>query len=76
MKNDYLNFSVVERRNMVAAFISEQLFLVGGVGKYRRKLKTVEKYDINAGENLSLCKFKSKLFYIINKHRFVLLIYV
>ncbi|XP_020280898.1 uncharacterized protein LOC109853324 isoform X2 [Pseudomyrmex gracilis] len=35
------------RRHMVATFIKNKLFLVGGVGRYRRKLKSVDIYNIH-----------------------------
>ncbi|XP_006618264.1 uncharacterized protein LOC102681085 isoform X1 [Apis dorsata] len=38
------------RRHMIAAFISNKLIIVGGVGKHRVKLRSVDILDIHTGE--------------------------
>ncbi|XP_011700582.1 PREDICTED: uncharacterized protein LOC105457557 isoform X1 [Wasmannia auropunctata] len=47
----------VERRHMIAVFLNNYLVLVGGVGRYRKKLQSVDIYNIytglwTSGENL------------------------
>ncbi|XP_071569157.1 uncharacterized protein [Temnothorax nylanderi] len=36
----------VERRHMITVFLKDKLYLVGGVGRYRQKLRTIDIYDI------------------------------
>ncbi|XP_071569156.1 uncharacterized protein [Temnothorax nylanderi] len=39
----------VERRHMITVFLKDKLYLVGGVGRYRQKLRTIDIYDIYTG---------------------------
>ncbi|RLU16282.1 hypothetical protein DMN91_012042 [Ooceraea biroi] len=38
------------RRHMIAAFVGSKLLLVGGVGRYRAKLSSVDVYDVHTGK--------------------------
>jgi hypothetical protein len=38
---------------MIAAFIGSKLLLMGGVGRYRLKLSSIDIYDVHTGENFS-----------------------
>ncbi|XP_067213861.1 uncharacterized protein [Linepithema humile] len=38
------------RRHMVAAFLKNKLMLVGGVGQYRKKLDSVDIYNVHTGK--------------------------
>lgn len=40
----------IERRHMITVFIKNKLLLVGGVGRYRQKLQSVDIYDIFEGD--------------------------
>lgn len=40
----------VERRHMITIFLKNKLLLIGGVGRYRRKLRTIDIYDIYTGD--------------------------
>ncbi|KYM83503.1 hypothetical protein ALC53_05903 [Atta colombica] len=37
----------VERRHMVTVFLKNKLMLVGGVGRYRQKLQSIDIYDVH-----------------------------
>jgi len=39
----------LERRNMITVFLKNKLVLMGGVGRYRRKLQSIDIYDIHTG---------------------------
>ncbi|XP_077269654.1 uncharacterized protein LOC143901328 isoform X2 [Temnothorax americanus] len=39
----------VKRRHMITVFLKDKLYLVGGVGRYRQKLQTIDIYDIYTG---------------------------
>ncbi|KYM93534.1 PREDICTED: uncharacterized protein LOC108782101 [Cyphomyrmex costatus] len=39
----------VERRHMVTVFLKNKLVLVGGIGRYRQKLQSIDIYDIHTG---------------------------
>ncbi|KYQ47255.1 hypothetical protein ALC60_13740 [Trachymyrmex zeteki] len=39
----------IERRHMVAVFLKNKLMLVGGVGRYRQKLQSIDIYDVHTG---------------------------
>jgi len=39
----------IERRDMITVFLKNKLVLMGGVGRYRQKLQSVDIYDIYTG---------------------------
>ncbi|KYN30299.1 hypothetical protein ALC57_00221 [Trachymyrmex cornetzi] len=41
----------VERRHMVAVVLKNKLMLVGGVGRYRQKLQSIDIYDVHTGRS-------------------------
>jgi len=41
------------RRHMIAAFIGSKLLLMGGVGRYRLKLSSIDIYDVHTGEDFN-----------------------
>ncbi|KAG7207022.1 hypothetical protein KM043_000911 [Ampulex compressa] len=45
----------IPRRHMVAAFVKNKLFLVGGVGQHRLKLSSVDILDIYTGTEVCRC---------------------
>ncbi|KYN34062.1 Kelch repeat and BTB domain-containing protein 12 [Trachymyrmex septentrionalis] len=42
----------IERRHMVTVFLKNKLILVGGVGRYRQKLQSIDIYDVHTGLNI------------------------
>lgn len=38
------------RRHMIATFLQNKLLLAGGVGHYRRKLRSMDLYDVHEGD--------------------------
>ncbi|EGI66717.1 Kelch domain-containing protein 6 [Acromyrmex echinatior] len=42
----------IERRHMVTVFLKNKLMLVGGVGRYRQKLQSIDIYDVHTGLNI------------------------
>jgi len=51
MNNFSKYFSMpVERRHMVTVFLKNKLMLVGGVGRYRQKLQSIDIYDVHTGD--------------------------
>lgn len=39
---------------MITVFVKDKLLLVGGVGRYRQKLQSVDIYDIHTGDSFFL----------------------
>ncbi|KAG5337683.1 KBTBC protein, partial [Acromyrmex charruanus] len=58
----------VERRHMVTVFLKNKLMLVGGVGRYRQKLQSIDIYDVHTGLWTSGKKMDSWEFTTVPEH--------
>ncbi|XP_018315011.1 kelch repeat and BTB domain-containing protein 12 isoform X2 [Mycetomoellerius zeteki] len=58
----------IERRHMVAVFLKNKLMLVGGVGRYRQKLQSIDIYDVHTGLWTSGKKMDSWEFTTVPEH--------
>ncbi|KAG5307316.1 KBTBC protein, partial [Acromyrmex insinuator] len=58
----------IERRHMVTVFLKNKLMLVGGVGRYRQKLQSIDIYDVHTGLWTSGKKMDSWEFTTVPEH--------